>query len=666
MLVSFAGSGLLGKARSQPERVAQVLDKVRTDGVSATINSVRTRLDEPIALGYAQAGTVVELGEGVTRFEIGDTVASLGPHAEEVVIAETLCARVPAGIGTDEAAFASLGAIALEGIRLCRPELGESFVVTGLGLIGLLSVQLLRAHGCRVLGIDPKPERCNQAHAFGAEIVTTEACPLDAAMQISRGRGVDGVLLTMSTSSSEPVHAAAQMCRMRGRIVLVGVSGLELQRADFYEKELAFHVSRSAGPGRYDSNYEQRAADYPPGLVRWTAGRNLEAALDMMADERLDVMSLVSHRFNFDEADTAYASLLDDPDVLAILLRYPDGLSEKARIPELSASSGESRLTSSRATKRLRVGLVGAGQFARTVVLPTLRELGLPLQVAAASSASAASLCRQFGFSRITGEPSEVFDDEDVDVVFVLTRHDSHSEYVRRAIRAGKHVFVEKPLAISSNGLDTVIETREDLISNGGTAPIIGIGYNRRFAPITEKMLELLARQAGPKAVSILVNAGSVPQDHWTRDPTSGGGRIIGEGCHFVDLARCLVSSPITDVHAVGMGGEAPSDSTMITLSHADGSISSIAYLTNGSKRYVKEQVSVFAGGRVLVNSNFRRLDTVGWPTRVAIRRVRQDKGHKRGLSAFLAAAAGDEDYPIPFAEIVESTAATLLAINHR
>ncbi len=548
MLVSFAGSGLLGKARRQPERVVQVLNKVRTDGISATFDSVRARLDEPIALGYAQAGTVVEVGEGVTRFQVGDSVASLGPHAESVVIAETLCARVPAGVSTDQAAFASLAAIALEGIRLCGPELGESFVVTGLGLIGLLSVQLLRAHGCRVLGIDPNPDRCKQAQALGAEIVTTEPCPLDAAMQISRGRGVDGVLLTMSTTSSEPVHAAAEMCRIRGRIVLVGVAGLELRRADFYEKELAFHVSRSAGPGRYDASYEQRAADYPPEFVRWTAGRNLEAALDMMADGRLEVMSLVSHRFRLDEAANAYASLLDDPSVIAILLQYPKGGTEKRRIPAVSPSSKRSR-SPSQPTKELRVGLVGAGQFARTIVLPALRELGLPLQVAAASNASAASVCKQFGFSRITGEPSEVFDADDVDVVFVLTRHDSHSEYARRAIGARKHVFVEKPLAISSEGLNAVVDAREELISSGDEVPIIGIGYNRRFAPITQRMLELLEPLTGPKAVSMVVNAGPIPPGHWTRDPTSGGGRIIGEACHFVDLA---LSRVLTDHRCPG------------------------------------------------------------------------------------------------------------------
>jgi predicted dehydrogenase/NADPH:quinone reductase-like Zn-dependent oxidoreductase len=669
MLVSFAGSSLLGKARQQPERVAQVLDKARSDGVAAAIDSVRSRLDEPIALGYSQAGTVLAVGAGVNRFKPGDMVASLGGHAEIVTVPETLCARIPDGVSAEAAAFASLGAVALEGVRLAAPELGECFAVTGLGLIGLLAVQLLQAHGCRVLGVDPDPERRRRAEGIGVQTVAPSSNPVDAALLLSRGRGVDGVLLTAATTSSEPVHQAAQMCRTRGRIVLVGVTGLDLQRADFYEKELTLQVSCSSGPGRYDPAYEQRAIDYPAGYVRWTAGRNIEAVLDLIEDQRLDVLRLVTHRYPFDAAPQAYEALLDDPNVLAILLKYPESLETTARPnglrrPSTPMSERSSTHLAVRGEKRgpVRIGVIGAGQFSRRVILPALRELGADIELLAGSGTGVSEMQRRFDITRVTGEPDEMFEAPDLDAIFILTRHDSHAHYVCRALETGKHVFVEKPLSIAWADLEAVIDTREQWIANRETLPVIGIGFNRRFAPFTRTMVEHVRSIRGPKAVVITVNAGEVPGDHWTRHPEVGGGRIIGEACHFIDLALYLTGSSIVDVRTTPMGGTGALDSAAITMGHEDGSVSSIAYLTNGSKRYVKEQISVFVGGRVLVNRNFRKLEFIGWPTARTLRALKQDKGHVQGVAAFLAAVSGQRDYPIPFPELVMSSAASLMA----
>lgn len=660
MLVEFAQAGMLGKARQQPERVKQMADKVRTDGFAATMEAVRSRLDEPIALGYANAGRVVAVGDGVTHFNIGDLVASNGHHAELVTVPITLCALIPGSIPADQAAYASLGAVALQGIRLAKPTLGERFVVTGLGLIGLLAVQLLRAHGCEVLGIDVNPARLQMASHFGAETVLASGDPIDAAAHFSRGRGVDGVILTAATKSSGPVHDAATMCRRRGRVILVGVTGLELQRADFYEKEISFQVSCSYGPGRYDPSYEASAVDYPIGYVRWTAGRNFEAVLDMIASRRIDVDSLTSHHFPFNEAEAAYGALTEDPSALGIVLDYP---SEPVPGPEplltrsLTVTSGALRRPTTG-----RVGVIGAGNFATNTMLPALKKAGVNVAAIVGGGTPGSWAARRFGIGRITNDVSSVIDDPDIDTLFVLTRHDSHADLVARSLAAGKHVFVEKPLAIDAAGLELVIAAREKLVAESGTAPVVGIGFNRRFSAITCKMLGLLDSSPVPRVVSITVNAGSLPAEHWTQDPLVGGGRIVGEGCHFIDLARHLAGSRITQVHTAVLERPGPVDSAVVTLTHDNGSISTVAYLSNGPKQFPKEQVTVFAGGRVLVNQNFRVLRGYGWPKFRTVRLARQDKGHAAGVSAFLDAIAGGNPYPIPFEELVEVTAATLLA----
>ena len=601
---NLASADLLGKARQQPDRVRQLGDKVRTDGLLSTIETVRARLDDPVPMGYACCGEVVEIGEGVTQFSIGNLVASNGPHAELVSVPQTLCAQVPASISEEEAAFATLGAVALQGIRSAAPDLGETFVVTGLGIIGLMAVQLLRASGCAVIGVDPNSDRLALAEQFGAQAVRSDGSVVETALHLSRGRGVDGVILTASTRSSEPIHQAAQMCRKRGRIILVGVTGLELQRGDFYEKELTFQVSCAYGPGRYDPNYEDKAIDYPVGHVRWTAGRNIEAVLEMMNSKRLDVDTLITHRFPFALAKEAYETLTSNPDAMGIVLDYERSeqsvsVRPSASEPHLAAPSAPHR-----ATTHARVGVIGAGQFASSTLLPALRDAGVELTALVGSGASAASMMSRFNIGRLTSDAGTLFDDDDIDTVVVATRHDSHADLVVRALDAGKHVFVEKPLAITTEGLERVLSAWKRAGGDDG-APVVGIGFNRRFAPITTRMVELLRGLRVPKVVTITVNAGRVPADHWTQDPFIGGGRVIGEGCHFIDLAQLLTDSEITAVRTAWLEGPKTSDSAVVTLHHRDGSISSICYLANGSKRYPKEQVTVFGGGRVLTNDDF-------------------------------------------------------------
>jgi len=671
-LVEFSRAGPIGKARQQPERVRQMVDKARSDGIGPTVEAIRSRLDEPLALGYASAGEVVAVGSAVTDIHVGDLVASNGPHAEIVAIPRTLCTVIPAGVPAEEAAFASLGAIALEAIRLAAPTLGERFVVTGLGLIGLLATQILRAHGCEVMGVDVDRRRLDISTRFGVEAVLASGDPVEAATSFSRGMGVDGVIIAASTPSNEPVHQAALMCRKRGRIVLVGVTGLELQRSDFYEKELSFQVSCSYGPGRYDPSYEDAAVDYPQGFVRWTAGRNMEAVLDLIASGRLNVRDLISHRYPFTEAATAYEALTADTGALGIVLDYSsaqaaDGARsapaalDRDRTAELLAPT---LLATTRSPSKTagRVGVIGAGGFARQVLLPALVATEAPLVVIATSGGASASwAARRFGIGRVTNDVASLMTAPDIDVVFVVTRHDSHADLVIRALDSGKHVFVEKPLAIDADGLERVVAAYENAAA-GDACPCIGIGFNRRFSPITRRMVELLTTTGSPRAITITVNAGPVPADHWVQDPLVGGGRIIGEACHFVDLARHLAGSPIIAVDSSFLDRPGPPDSAVITLRHGNGSVSTIGYFANGNRRFPKERVTVFAGGRALVNDNFRRLTGYGWPGFRRLWLRKQDKGHAAGVAAFIAAVRGEQPPPIPFDEIIEVTAATLLA----
>jgi predicted dehydrogenase/threonine dehydrogenase-like Zn-dependent dehydrogenase len=652
MLVDFGKGGLIAKARQQPDKVRMVLDKIRTDGLAPTLAAVRNKLDQPLPMGYCNVGTVVEVGTGVTGFAVGDRVASNGKHAELVAVPVNLCAKVPEVVSDEAAAFTVLGAIALQGIRLVQPTLGEAVVVTGLGLIGLVTVQLLQAQGCRVLGLDFDADKLSLAKSFGAEVVDLKsgADPIAAATAFSRGRGVDAVLITASTQSSEPVRQAAQMSRKRGRIVLVGVTGLELSRADFFEKELSFQVSCSYGPGRYDPAYEEQGLDYPVGFVRWTEQRNFEAVLDMLAAGRLDVAPLTSHRFDIQAAERAYAVVGGSEPSLGILLQYPqaapDGgvpIAARARTVALPAAAAA---TSDDAP---RLSLIGAGNYAGAVLLPAFKAAGARFaRIASAGGVSSVHLGRKFAFAEATTDAAALLADATADAVVISTRHDTHADYVLRALAAGKHVFVEKPLALRVEELSRIEAAAQAAPTRG-----LMVGFNRRFAPQVVKVKQLLAGAHGPKTLLMTVNAGAIPRAHWTQDPTVGGGRLVGEGCHFIDLLRFLADAPIESFHVARMQAATP-DTASITLKFVDGSIGTIHYLANGSKAFPKERLEVFATGRVLQLDNFRRLTGFGWPGFRSMHLWRQDKGQAACAAAFVRAVKGGGPAPIPLDELLE------------
>jgi predicted dehydrogenase len=650
MLLDFGKAGFIDKARQQPDKVRMVLDKVRTDGLIPTIEVVRNKLDQPLPMGYCNVGEVVEVGVGVSGFAVGDRVASNGRHAEMVAVPVNLCARVPAGVSDEAAAFTVLGAIALQGIRLVQPTLGETVVVTGLGLIGLVTVQLLKAQGCRVLGLDFDADKLALARRFGAEAVDLRASadPVAAAMAYSRGRGVDAVIITANTKSNEPVHQAALMCRKRGRIVLVGVIGLELSRADFYEKEISFQVSCSYGPGRYDPLYEDKGQDYPVGFVRWTAQRNFEAVLDMLAEGRLDVAPLVSHRFEIHKAPQAYAVVGGSEPSLGVVLNYPvpaEASVPYARTVTLPAASPEAG-TGDRVPV---ISVIGAGNYAGAVLIPAFKAAGARLaRIASAGGASSVHLGRKFGFAKATTDTDALLADPAADVVVVSTRHDTHADYVLRALAAGKHVFVEKPLALKFAELEAIAAA-----SKATPGRLVMVGFNRRFAPQVVKMQQLLCDVPGPKSFTMTVNAGAIPAQHWTQDPAVGGGRLVGEGCHFVDLLRFLAAAPIASFHAVRMDAATP-DTASVTLRFVDGSLGTVLYLANGNKAFPKERLEVFVAGRVLQLDNFRHLRGFGWPGFRTMKLWRQDKGQTACAAAFVQSVQSGGPSPIPLDELLE------------
>lgn len=652
MLLEFGKAGLVGKAMQQPERVRLVLDKARTDGLAATLDAVGRKLDQPLALGYCNVGHVVGVGAGVHGFAVGDRVASNGRHAEMISVPPHLAARIPDGVTNEEAAFTVLGAIALHGIRLAAPTLGEIFAVSGLGLVGLLTVQLLRAHGCRVLGLDFDARRLALARQFGAETVNLAnlgADPVRAAETLSAGYGVDGVIVTASTKSSEPMHQAAQMCRKRGRIVLVGVTGLELRRADFYEKELTFQVSCSYGPGRYDSSYEMKGIDYPIGYVRWTEQRNFEAVLQMLAEKRLEVGPLISHRFAFEDAEQAYELLGSGGDSLGILLNYSTGLDDELLQQTVSVTRPASvRAAAGAATGGPTVGVIGAGNYASAILLPALKASGARIKsVASATGISAAHAAQKFGADAATTDVAALIGDDAIDAVVIATRHDTHADLVVRALAAGKHVYVEKPLALSLAEIDDIAAAYQDANS------LLMVGFNRRFAPQVARLRELLGGSGEPKSMVMTVNAGPVPNSHWTQDRGQGGGRLVGEACHFIDLLRYLAGAPI-DNSRINRLASGAGDTATIELAFADGSIGTIHYFANGTNAFPKERLEVFSAGRVLQIDNFRALNGFGFRNFRSQRQWRQDKGQAACIGAFIDAVARGGPSPIPFDEIVE------------
>ncbi|MCU4425356.1 bi-domain-containing oxidoreductase [Acinetobacter sp. WU_MDCI_Abxb74] len=659
MLVGFGKASLIDKARQQPEKVKMVLEKVQTDGLLTTYDAVKSKLAQPLALGYCNVGLVQEVGAGVDGFQVGDRVVSNGPHADMVKVPKNLCAKIPDNVDDESASFAVVASIGLQGIRLAQPTLGESFVVTGAGLIGLLTIQMLRANGCRVLAIDFDQSKLELAKKFGAEVCNPGKGedPVAAGLAFSRGVGVDGVIITASTKVSDPVIQAARMSRKRGRIILVGVTGLELNRADFYEKELSFQVSCSYGPGRYDAEYEDKGNDYPVGFVRWTEQRNFIAVLDMLAAGTLNVEPLITQRFQFEDAPKAYDALTEDKSGLGLLLKY--------------TSPVESRLEKrvvlrpiSIEPKNAVVGFIGAGNYASRILIPAFKKASSQLHTIVTSGGINGVIHgEKTGFSEASTDIEGLLNNKDINTVAIATRHNSHAYFVEKVLSSGKNVFVEKPLALTYEEIEKVEAVYNHNIHSNQYARVM-VGFNRRFSPQVQKMKALLNTVKEPKSFIMTMNAGAIPADHWTQDNAVGGGRIIGEACHFIDLMRFLAGSKIVSVQARRMGEtdavQVLEDKASITLGFEDGSFGTIFYLANGASNFPKERVEVFTAGRVLQLDNFRKLKAFGWPGFNKMNLWRQDKGQDACAAAFVESIRNGKETPIPADEIFEVARVTI------
>lgn len=659
MLVGFGKASVLDKARQQPEKVKMVLEKVQTDGLLTTYDAVKSKLAQPLPLGYCNVGVVTEIGSDVDGFQVGDRVVSNGPHADMVKVPKNLCAKIPDNVTNEAAAFTVVASIGLQGIRLAQPTLGECFVVTGAGLIGLLTIQMLIANGCRVLAIDFDQHKLDLAKQFGAEVCNPAKGedPVSAGFAFSRGIGVDGVIITASTKVSDPVTQAARMSRKRGRIILVGVTGLELNRADFYEKELSFQVSCSYGPGRYDSGYEEKGQDYPVGFVRWTEQRNFIAVLDMMSSGMLEVDALITHRFEFEDAPKAYDVLTEDKTGLGILLKYNSSI--ETRI-EKKVVLRPIQIDKQNAV----VGFIGAGNYASRILIPAFKKANAQLHTIVTSGGINSVIHgEKAGFSEASTDLDDLLNNTNVNTVAIATRHNSHAFFVEKALKSGKNVFVEKPLALTLQEVDNIESIYHQNIEKNQYTRVM-VGFNRRFSPQVQKMKTLLESVKEPKSFIMTMNAGAIPADHWTQDNSVGGGRIIGEACHFVDLMRFLAGSKIVSIQARRMGEtdsvQILEDKASITLGFEDGSFGTIFYLANGASSFPKERVEVFTAGKVLQLDNFRKLKGFGWSNFAKMNLWRQDKGQDACANAFVDSVRNAKESPIPADEIFEVARVTI------
>jgi len=670
----FASKTLLQKAKARPDLFRDVMSKVRRDGLASTVRAVRSRLDQPTPLGYSSAGTVIGVGEGVNDLAVGDRVACAGAnhavHAEFACVPRLLVARIPdtASVSFEEAAFTTVGAVALHGIRVADVKIGDVVAVIGLGLLGQLTAQVLRAAGCVVLGMDPAADRADLALRLGATATCTSSDAFhDLCLQHTGGFGADAVLITAETPSSDPVNLAGRIARDRAVVVAVGTVGMEIERKAYYEKELDFRLSRSYGPGRYDVAYEQKGRDYPIGHVRWTETRNMEAFLRLLADRKLDVQALITHRFPIDRVNAAYDIINGQTQerFLGVLFAYPTETQPNQRLEVAPRGVGPAPASSNRP---VAIGLLGAGSFATSTLLPEMRKVGgiELVGVCAATGTHSRHAAEKFGFRYCTTDENQLYQDSLVNTVVVSTRHNLHAHQVLAALAAGKHVFCEKPLCLREEELADIVRAYSRR-QEERTGPVLMVGFNRRFAPMAVRMKSFLVHLNAPLVMHYRVNAGSLPPDHWIHDPEQGGGRVLGEVCHFVDFLSFLAGAPPVQVHVqpVANPGQAGSDNVSVSLQFADGSQGTISYLASGDKAYSKERIEVFGGGVVATIDDFRRLELVRHGRKQTQRALwKQDKGHRGEWKALAACIRGDQPIPIPFEEIVSTTLATLKIVE--
>ena len=665
----FASKNLFQKAKARPDLVHEVLNKVRRDGLLSAINAVRSRLDQPGALGYSSAGEVVGVGEGITDLRIGDRVACAGAgyavHAEFDCVPRLLVAKIASeSVSFEEAAFTTVGAVALHGIRTAEAKLGDAVAVVGLGLLGQLTVQLLKAAGCKVVGLDLVEQRVALALQMGLDAGSCSVTEFrELVLHHTGGRGADSVVIAAETPSSDPVNLAGEVARDRGIVVAVGTVGMEIKRPIYYGKELDFRVSRSYGPGRYDTAYEQKGRDYPAGYVRWTETRNMEAFVDLLAQGKLDLKPLITHRFPVERLKAAYELItgkVHGPS-LGVLITYSEAAEPLYRL-ELVAPKSATAVEQS-----VSVGMFGAGGFATSTLLPAMKQVG-GLQLAGICSATgphALHAARKFGFRYCVTDEAQILCDDSVNTAVIATRHHLHAAQVLASAAAGKHVFCEKPLCLNEDELGDIVRAFHRPLSARHLR--LMVGFNRRFAPMALRMKRFLSAISEPLMLHYRVNAGFIPQDHWVNDPEQGGGRILGEVCHFVDFLAFLAgASPIeVQTRNVANPGRYSGDNVAISLAFANGSLGTITYIANGDKSYSKERVEVFGGGAIAILEDFRRLDLSHDGRKQTVRsHWRQDKGHRGEWQAFAACLREGTEAPIPFAEIISTTLVTIRAVE--
>jgi predicted dehydrogenase/threonine dehydrogenase-like Zn-dependent dehydrogenase len=636
MLVEFGKSSSINKAKQQPDKLKAVLDKLKTDGIIPTIEAVYSKLQYPIPMGYCNLGEVIGKGNGVKNFELGDLVISNGNHAEVVSVPKQLCAKVPNDIDQKQAVFTILASVSLQGIRLAKPTLGEYFVVYGLGIIGLITVQLLRANGCRVLGIDFDKEKINLAKGYGADTLclSDDLDVIDYSNSFSRDRGVDCVIITASSKDNSIINNAAKMCRKKGRIVLVGVTGLNMAREEFYKKELTFQVSCSYGPGRYDVNYESKGLDYPVSYVRWTQNRNFEAILDLIEDKKINFENLITQSYDFNKALDAYGTIINDKSCLGVLLKYHS--ESKPSLDNTRILNHKTPLKNEINEKMPGISFIGSGNYARMTLIPAFKKHNASFRFLSSTGGLSSTIAgEKYGFKKSTTDVEVVLDDTDSEAVVISTRHDSHADLILRSLQNGKDVYVEKPMCLTLKELEKIKNCYKEN-QEKGRKPIIMVGFNRRYSPHIIKIKELLTKMNQPKSVVMTINAGTLPNDHWINDEKIGGGRIIGEFCHFIDLVLFIVGSELKSW--TRNSTQSLQDNVSIILNFKDGSIGTINYFTNGSKSYPKESLEVFCGGSVLELNNFKSLKGYGWKSFKKLNLWKQDKGHSKSVKTFLNA----------------------------
>jgi len=652
MLVDFGKASYIQKARQQPDKVKMVLDKMRSDGILPTIESVFNKLGTPMPLGYCNVGIVEKVGEKVSNFSVGDRVVSNGNHAEFVCVPENLVAKIPDDVSDEEAVFTVIGSIGLQGIRLLKPTFGETIVVIGLGLIGLITAEILKANGCNVIGFDFDDKKVGIAKSKGISAfkVDDNTNQVELVHSTTNNIGADGVIITASNKSNQIISQSAQMCRKKGRIILVGVIGLDIARSDFYEKEISFQVSCSYGPGRYDSSYEEKGIDYPIGYVRWTEKRNFEAILKALSKKQIDVQPLITAKVPLENYLEIYENM-DNKDSIASILVYNKNSEFSQTIQTDTNHSNPSNAA---------IGIIGAGNFTSSTLLPHLKKNDANiLYIASNEGLSSTNLAKKFNILNSTTDYNAILNDPKIDIVLVTTRHNNHAEIVLESLKADKNIFVEKPLAINQKDLDTIIKSYKTSSNS------ITVGFNRRFSPFAKKMKSLLGSSNSPLNITATFNAGFIPENSWVHDIEVGGGRILGEACHFIDLCTYLTGSKVQKVcmNAMHKNPKENTDNASLLLKYDNGSNVVINYFSNGSKAYSKERIEVFASKRTLILDNWRKLTGYGFKNFNQMK-SKQDKGHYNQFKQLLDHEKSGGSSIIPFDEIINTTQATLSAIK--